>query len=282
MDCCQKLAARLEESDAILIGTACDAPLSYGIDLFSPDSLKGPFHKFKEKYGFASLSDGLDYPFESPQQLWGFWSRLIAGTAKKDLAVSFFNHLKALIQDRPYFFITVNGDGAIASAGFPKERIFEVEGNWTALTCSNYCRETFYAGNTKILAMAKKEKEGIVPQSLIPSCPHCGAPLIPSMAAHVSCEKNWLESFEFVQEAQGKKLFILELGSFPEESILRPTFIKFCKENLQAYYAAIGPRSGYLPQDLAERSLVIPGDVGHVIQEVWKRGRPKDAAVTLR
>lgn len=55
--------------------------------------------------------------------------------------------------------------------------------------------------------------------------------------------------------------------------IVKFSFWQYTKENPNAFYACINKGEAYCPQEIAERSICIDGDIGEALQKpFWKIG----------
>lgn len=129
----QRAAQWLQEADAILLTASNGLSIAEGYHIFADsDAYKTYFGKFREKYGTDCLIRGLFTPMteaDHAEYLAAVHRYLIEDY--KGSAV--MKDLLALVQNKPYFIVTSNGDTHFQMNGFDAERIFEVEGNFDGL-----------------------------------------------------------------------------------------------------------------------------------------------------
>lgn len=53
--------------------------------------------------------------------------------------------------------------------------------------------------------------------------------------------------------------------------IIKYPFWQYTKENPNAFYACINKDEAYCPQEIAERSICIDGDIGEVLRKILKK-----------
>ena len=114
------------------------------------------------------------YDFESPQEKWAYWSRFIyvnryLHKKPNKLYLSLLN----LLKDKKYFVITTNVDHQSQLAGFDKNKLFYMQGDYGLFQCSVPCHNKTYDNKETAIKMLKQQKDMKVPYSLIPRCPVC-------------------------------------------------------------------------------------------------------------
>ena len=66
----------IKEADYILIGAGAGLSTAAGLE-YSGDKFKNNFGDFIDKYHFTDLYTATFYDFESQEEKWAFWARLI-------------------------------------------------------------------------------------------------------------------------------------------------------------------------------------------------------------
>jgi hypothetical protein len=119
-----------------------------------------------------------------------------------------------------------------------------------------------------------------VPSDLVPVCPDDGK----LMTTNLRCDDSFVEDAGWHQAAEWYRDFLrrherlrvlyLELGvGMNTPGIVKFNFWKYTKENPNAFYACINKGEAYCPQEIAERSVCIDGDIGETLQKpFWKIG----------
>lgn len=67
--------------------------------------------------------------------------------------------------------MTTNVDGQFEKAGFDRERLFEIQGNYGEFQCSVPCHQEVYSNEEAIKKMVKASQNLKIPSEFIPHCP---------------------------------------------------------------------------------------------------------------
>ena len=127
----KEIAAKLKEADAILIGASNGFSISEGLHIFADNqAFEEVFGDFKRAYGIRNILSGFFADWPSEEVKWAFLSRLIHHYSIGYTGSPNTETLKTLIGDKPYFFVTSNGENHFELAGFSPDCIWEIEGSW--------------------------------------------------------------------------------------------------------------------------------------------------------
>lgn len=264
-----EIAKKLREADAFLIGASNGFSISEGLHLFADnDRFEELFGDFKKQYGLSNILSGLlgDWPDEETK--WAFLSRLLGYYCIGYQGSVNTAALKSIIGKKPYFFITSNGENHFELAGFSPERIWEIEGNWREMQCSAGCQDTLYPVFPRIPEMAASERNGKIPSSLVPRCPHCGKPMeLYSPQRHRSSKNERLQqNFQhFLKEWHGKRLVILELGIGWRNRLIKAPLMQLAATEPKAAYITINKGEIYIPEKIREKSAGLDGDMTEML-----------------
>lgn len=272
----RKVLTKIEEADAIVLGASNGLSISEGIHIFADDSsFQDNFGDFREKYGFRSIIQGCFFPYPSEEEKWAFFSRMYEYFLINREASPVMKNLYELVKDKNYFVVTSNIDAHFTQAGFPKERLFEIEGNCRNLQCSHGCHNQIYPGDDVLSKMAQNQENGKVPPNLIPKCTECGGP----MQVHIEVDRNflkgeaWQKSFQayqdFIEKAHGKKLVLLELGVGARNQMIKAPFMNVTNHEENATYITFNKGSElFIPDVIAAKSIGINGNIAEVLQQL--------------
>lgn len=224
---------KIQEADNIIIGASNGLSISEGIHIFADDaSFRENFSDFRKKYDFHSIIQGCFYPYPSQEEKWAFYSRMYQYFLSNKKASPVMKNLYELVKDKDYFVVTSNIDAHFTLAGFPTDRLFEIEGNCRNLQCSQGCHDQIYPGSEILEEMAQIQENEKIPATLIPQCPKCGYP----MQVHIEVDRNflrgqsWQNSYQayqhFIKKAHGKKIALLELGVGARNQMIKAPFMK--------------------------------------------------------
>lgn len=272
----QEVIREIKEADSILIGASNGLAISGGIHIFADNAdFLNNFGDFRKKYGFRNMVQGSFYPYPSEEEKWAFFSRMYAYFIKNRKVSPVMKNLYELVKDKKYFVVTSNTDSHFSMAGFSKERLFEIEGNARNLQCAHGCHQQIYPGDDILSEMAQKQENGKVPLDLIPKCSECGGP----MQVHVEIDRNFLKGEEwqtryqayqdFINNAHGKKLVLLELGVGSRNQLIKTPFMELTNLEENATYITFNMGSElYIPDSIAAKSIGIDGNIGEVLQQL--------------
>lgn len=155
----KEIADKLKEADAILIGASNGFSISEGLHIFADNqAFEDVFGDFKRAYGIRNILSGIFADWPSEEVKWAFLSRLIHHYSIGYTGSQNTEALKTLIGDKPYFFVTSNGENHFELAGFSPDCIWEIEGSWKEMQCEQGCHDTLYPLFPLIPEMAASEK----------------------------------------------------------------------------------------------------------------------------
>ena len=269
----QRLKHAIDEADAVVIGAGAGLSTSAGFT-YSGERFEKYFSEFREKYGFDDMYAGGFYPYETPEEKWGFWSRYIFINRYMDAPKPVYEQLLALVKDKDYFVITTNVDHCFQKAGFDKARLFYTQGDYGLFQCSVPCTPVTYENENMVRDMMEQQSDMKIPSELVPTCPVCGEPLTMNLRSDDKFveDKGWHRAaqryHQFLRSHDGKILF-LELGiGYNTPSIIKFPFWQMTAENPDATYACINFGEAMYPEEIQEQTVAIDGDIGEVIGDV--------------
>ena len=265
-----RLKTALAETDAVLIGAGAGLSTSAGFT-YSGERFEKYFSDFREKYGFTDMYSGGFYPYETPEEMWAFWSRNIMVNRYMDAPKPVYQDLLNLVKDKDYFVLTTNVDHCFQKAGFDKNRLFYTQGDYGLFQCSVPCHPKTYDNEAIVREMWDKQKDMRIPTELIPKCPRCGEPMTTNLRVDETFveDEGWHSAADryqsYLQTHTGKILF-LELGvGMNTPGIIKYPFWNRTLENPQAIYACINYGEAFCPEEIRDRSICIDGDIAKII-----------------
>lgn len=263
-----ELAGRIARAGALVIGASNGFSIAEGIRLFDTRGTIGSLYGDLDLQarGIFSLLDGMVYPWESAGRLWGFWIRMIRRYCLGWKSTALMEDLRAIAKGRRVFIITTNGEGHFELGGFGRGGIWEREGGWTRLACAARCSRDLIDDHEALEAMSEGEAHGIVPGSLIPRCPRCGAPLVPSMAAGIA-DDGQAEAFKrFIKGPGMESAVFLDLGTGPRNALVKEPLRAMAMSRPGAAYAEVNLRTAPVPGGFKCAFLRIDGDMGAALK----------------
>lgn len=271
----QKVASAIREADAVIIGASNGLSISDGYHIFADNEwFRENFGDFRAKYGIRNLLQGMFLPFPSPEEQWGFFSRLACRVHYTYQASEMMRNLYHLVGDKEYFVVTSNGEDHFTPAGFSADRIFEMEGKVTEYRCAAHCHDAVYNNRDDILRMAAAEQNGIVPTSLLPHCLRCGALMEPNAPTdqkffQTAPWKAKSEAYQsFIRKHHGQKLVILEFGIGWRNQMIKAPLMRLAASEPNAFYATFNKGEVYIPQEIADKSVGIDGDIAVALEQI--------------
>ncbi len=268
----ERLSTALHEADAVVIGAGAGLSSAAGFT-YSGERFKRYFSDFAEKYGIQDMYSGGFYPFPTREEFWAYWSRYILINRYQDPPKPVYRDLFQLVAEKDYFVLTTNVDHCFQKAGFDKKRLFYTQGDYGLFQCSGPCRQETYDNETAIREMAAQQTDQRVPSTLLPTCPHCGRPLVPNLRCdgRFAEDEGWhaaAERYEsFLRTRAGQKILFWELGvGYNTPVIIKYPFQRMAAENPNATYACVNLDKTTPVLGLERRSILIGGDIGAVVQ----------------
>ena len=267
-----RLRAALDAADVVVIGAGAGLSTSAGF-VYTGARFQKYFSDFADKYGFSDMYSGGFYPFPAPEEFWAYWSRYIFINRYLDPPKPVYADLLALVKDKDYFVITTNVDHCFQKAGFDKKRLFYTQGDYGLFQCSGPCCQETFDNEDRIRQMMAQQKNMRIPTALLPVCPHCGRPLTMNLRADQRFveDEGWHRAAQryadFLRARQGQRILFLELGvGYNTPGIIKYPFWQMTAENPKATYVCINVGEAACPEEIAERSICIDGDIGEVIK----------------
>ena len=274
-DCYPQLRKAIDEADTIIIGAGAGLSTSAGF-VYAGERFDRYFSDFSKKYGFKDMYSGGFFPYDTPEEMWAYWSKFIFVNRYMDAPKPVYEYLLSLVRDKDYFVITTNVDHCFQKAGFDKERLFYTQGDYGLFQCSEPCSDDTYENEEMIRNMVEQQKDMRIPTDLIPKCPKCGKPLTMNLRSDDKFVegKGWRKAAEryrdFLNGHDGKILY-LELGvGYNTPSIIKYPFWQMTAKNPKAIYACVNFGEAICPEDIREQAICIDGDIGIVIDELRK------------
>lgn len=230
------------------------------------------FSDFREKYGFDDMYSGGFYPYRTPEEYWAWWSRNILVNRYDVTAGKPYTDLLALVKDKNYFVITTNVDHQFQLAGFDKKRLFYTQGDYGLFQCARACHDKTYDNEETVRKMVSAQRNMRVPSELVPKCPVCGAPMTMNLRVDDKFvqDDGWYQAsdryHDFIRRNGNGHILFLELGvGYNTPVIIKYPFWQMTAKNSRAVYACVNFDDARCPDEIADRSVCIKGDLAKVI-----------------
>ena len=270
----KQLQRALTECEALVIGAGSGLSTAAGFTYSGP-RFEQYFSDFYRKYGFSDMYSGGFYPFSTPEEFWGYWSRYIYINRYLDPPKPVYEALLRLVADKDYFVLTTNVDHCFQKAGFDKKRLFYTQGDYGLFQCSAPCCQETFDNESVIREMVSAQKDGKVPTALLPICPHCGRPMTVNLRSDDTFveDEGWHRAAEryenFLRTRSGQKILFLELGvGYNTPGIIKYPFWQMTVRNPKAIYACINQGQAICPGEIEKQAICIDGDIGEILGQL--------------
>ena len=265
------LANAIKTSDAVIVGAGAGLSTAAGLT-YSGKRFDDNFADFRDAFGITDMYSGGFYPFPDAQTYWAWWSRhIFVNRYDVEPGKPYLDLLK-MLDGKDYFVITTNVDHQFQLAGFDKRRLFYTQGDYGLFQCSQSCSGKTYDNEEQVRRMVAEQEGMKVPESLIPKCPNCGAPMVPNLRVDGNfCEDDgWhkasLHYREFCRRHENLKTLYLELGVGGNTPvIIKYPFRSAVEKNAKAAYACVNMGEACSPCAITDRSILIDGDVAEIM-----------------
>ena len=224
----QRLADAIATADAIVVGAGAGLSTAAGLT-YAGERFERLFGDFAEKYGIRDMYSGGFYPFATPEERWAWWSRHIWYNRYVPAPKDTYKKLLALLQGKDFFVLTTNVDHQFQLAGFPKDRLFYMQGDYGLWQCSKPCHDSTYDNYEVVRLMVQQQRDMRVPSELVPRCPRCGRPMTMNLRS--------------------------------DETFVKYPFWRRTFENREATYACINYGEAYAPAEIRNRSILLNADI---------------------
>lgn len=257
---CAFTAEKIAGADAILVGLGAGMSTAAGFS-YDGERFEKNFGDFAEKYGIQDMYTGGFYPFQTPEESWAWWSRMIQLNRYDGGAGGAYQNLARILTGRNYFILTTNVDHQVQKAGLDKKRLFYTQGDFGLFQCSVPCRQVTYDNEEAVAEMLREQDGTRIPSKLVPHCPNCGAPMSMNLRIDDTFvqDKGWYKAAEryekFVRKNQNGRILYLEIGvGGNTPGIIKYNFWQLTLANPQAFYITINQSDARFPAELAPQA----------------------------
>ena len=266
-----ELKELLRGTKNILIGAGAGLSTAAGYT-YDGERFKKYFADFAAAYGFSDMYDGGFYPYATPEEFWGFWSRNIFYNRYDLPPNETYCKLLELVRDKNYFVLTTNVDHLFQLNGFDKTRLFYTQGDYGLFQCPTPCHKKTYDNEAIVREMIAAQKNMRVPKDLFPRCPKCGK----VMTTNLRIDDTFVEDAGWHAAAYRYEKFLkthatgdivyFELGvGGNTPGIIKYSFWRFTAENPCARYVCINKGQAFVPAEISAQSLIIDADIAEVL-----------------
>ena len=220
----------IKQADYIIIGAGSGLSTAAGL-LYSGEKFEKDFREFIEKYHFDNLYSASFYEFKTQEEKWAFFAKMIKLNRYNEKPLKLYQKLYEIVKNKEYFVLSTNVDGQFYNSGFDKDKIFEVQGDYSYLQCENACHNKLYYNRELVEKWLRNTKNCKIPSDLVMKCPVCGGNMDMNLRkdANFVQDENWYRQSEkyedFLSRSKGKNVVLLEIGvGFNTPGIIRFSF----------------------------------------------------------
>lgn len=220
----------IKQADYIIIGAGSGLSTAAGL-LYSGEKFEKDFREFIEKYHFGNLYSASFYEFKTQEEKWAFFAKMIKLNRYNEKPLKLYQELYEIVKNKEYFVLSTNVDGQFYNSGFDKDKIFEVQGDYSYLQCENACHNKLYNNKELVEKWLRNTKNCKIPSDLVMKCPVCGGNMDMNLRkdANFVQDENWYRQSkkyeDFLSRSKGKNVVLLEIGvGFNTPGIIRFSF----------------------------------------------------------
>ncbi len=273
----EKIKSLMEEADAIVVGIGAGMSTSAGFT-YSGERFERYFSDFGKKYGITDMYSGGFYPFETLEEQWAWWSRHILYNRYDVKVGKPYADLLRLLAGKNYFVITTNVDHQLQMAGIDKNRLFYTQGDFGLWQYSVPCHQQNHDNEEAVRQMVAQQSEMKIPTELVPYCPRCGEPMMMNLRidGRFVEDEGWHAAkaryVDFVNNHMDKKVLFLELGIGRNTPVvIQYPFMQMTYRNQKAHYVPVNMEEHKVPDEIADRTIFVIGDIGEVLADLLER-----------
>jgi NAD-dependent SIR2 family protein deacetylase len=270
----EKLRKALHKADAVVVGAGAGLSTAAGFT-YSGERFQQHFADFINKYGFTDMYSAGFYPFPTEEEKWAYWSRHIYYNRYVPAPKPVYGNLLKLLKDKDYFVITTNVDHQFQKAGFDKQRLFYTQGDYGLFQCAKPCHQKTHDNEEVVKRMIAEQMDLRIPSELVPKCPVCGGRMEVNLRSDETFveDEGWHAASEryadFIRRHLHDNILFLDLGSGGNTPIVfKIPFIRWTMQNPNAVYATVNLGEAFTVDQIADRSIVINGDIGEILEKL--------------
>lgn len=274
----QWFANALREAECVVVGGASGLSAAGKGDFYYTDtpSFYHYFGKFAHKYGFKGAFAGMQYPFPTRSEFWGYLATFLHTTQHAPVREP-YKDLDALLKGKDFYVLTTNQDTQFMRL-YKEDQVSEIQGDHRFFQCAGCCHDEVWDAVKPVQVMIDAMGEGTaIPKDMIPRCPHCGQEMFPWVRGYGNFlqGQKYNEQYEkisrYIQQHAHDRILFLELGV----GRLTPMFIQEPFWALtaalgQTHYVSVNAEYAFLPAQIEDRGIAIRGDIARVLKDVRK------------
>ena len=287
----ERLKEALRSFDAILVGAGAGLSTSAGLT-YSGERFRKYFFDFADKFGISDIYSGGFYPFPDEETRWAWWARHIYFNRYIPAPKPVYQQLLSLLKCKDYFVLTTNVDHQFQQAGFDKDRLFYMQGDYGLFQSVDPRNKKTY--DNEAWVMQAMEAQGFVrnekgffdvpenrkilmriPSGLIPACPDDGSAVTMNLRSDDSFveDEGWEKAAkryeQYLDRHETGEILYLELGVGGNTPvIIKLPFWKMTMANPEAVYVCLNYGEAYCPPQIEAQAICIDDDIGETLMKL--------------
>ncbi|MGR5091802.1 hypothetical protein ACPV5O_19810 [Vibrio maritimus] len=274
VDKMKRVAEKLAETDAVLIGAGAGLTAAAGINYLDEQRFAEVFPGWVKK-GFTAQYQLMGYPYWTQLEQWGYYKAHLEYVYFGQRHNPLYQQLYDLVKDKDYFVMTSNVDGLFYKNGFDKSRLYTPQGDYGKIQCTVPCSQQVWDIAPFLEAMTPyydRDEQVLTDERGIPKCPNCGS----HMFIHARIDGSFIDSehereyrnlMTWLNKNANKQVLLLDLGS----GFNTPTVIRLPMENLtqtmpNAHLVRVNLEHDEVSLDIGSKSTLFKQDIGEFIE----------------
>ena len=264
----------IKQADYIIIGAGSGLSTAAGL-LYSGEKFEKDFKEFIEKYHFKDLYSASFYEFETQEEKWAFFAKMIKINRYNEKPLNLYQELYEIIKNKDYFVLSTNVDGQFYNSGFDKDRVFEVQGDYSYLQCKKACHNKLYNNRELVEKWLENTKDCKIPSNLVMKCPICGGDMEMNLRKDINFvqDENWYRESnkyeEFLARAKNKNVVLLEVGvGFNTPGIIRFPFEQMVANNKKTSLIRINKDYPMPMLEIKNKTISFDEDTNKIIKDL--------------
>ena len=262
----------IKQADYIIIGAGAGLSTAAGLE-YSGKSFQTNFKEFIDKYGFDNLYSASFYDFETQEEKWAFFAKMIKLNRYNEKPLKLYQELYEIVKNKEYFVLSTNVDGQFYNSGFDKDKVFEVQGDYGYLQCENACHNKLYDNRELVEEWLQNTKDCKIPSNLVMKCPVCGGNMDMNLRkdANFVQDENWYRQSKRYSEflARAKNVVLLEIGvGFNTPGIIRFPFEQMAANNEQTTLIRINKDYPLPMLEISSKTISFDENTNKIIEDL--------------
>ena len=264
----------IKQADYIIIGAGSGLSTAAGL-LYSGEKFEKDFREFIEKYHFDNLYSASFYEFKTQEEKWAFFAKMIKLNRYNEKPLKLYQELYEIVKNKEYFVLTTNVDGQFYNSGFGKDKVFEVQGDYSYLQCENACHNKLYDNKELVEKWLRNTKNCKIPSDLVMKCPVCGGNMDMNLRkdANFVQDENWYRQSrkyeDFLSRSKGKNVVLLEIGvGFNTPGIIRFPFEQMTANSKKTTLIRINKDYPNPMLEIENKTISLDVDTNKIIEDL--------------